>query len=74
MDKETFNQFCRNASVNWEREEFYNFVRKQLGTPEGAMVGSMTGREWFKLWNQFLGQDDAQDLADTQADALGVLF
>lgn len=68
-----FNKATRELNINYDREEFYNFMRGLEGiTP--TRLQERTLAEWQGWYEIFLINDDARDLASTQADALGVLF
>jgi hypothetical protein len=69
-----FNQFVTRENVNYEREDFYNFmcvalkVEKQL-----PLMDFSSWSKWLEIFYNV--QDDAsRDLVDTQDDCLGVLF
>jgi len=66
-----FNEFCRQCNVNYDREEFFYFMcGVDAGSPQPRMLKAW--QDWYHTFAQI--NDDARDLADTQADALGVLF
>ena len=69
-----FNQFVTRENVNYEREDFYNFMCVALKV-EGQLP-LMDFSSWSKWLEIFYNvqDDDSRDLADTQADALSIPF
>lgn len=67
-----FNKATRELNINYDREEFYNFMRGLDTTL--TRLQERTLAEWQGWYDIFQVNDDARDLASTQADALGVLF
>ena len=67
----TFNGATKALGINYERERFHQWCveNKVFDLSLSWMLDS-----WLNFWNEFLSRQDARDLADTQADALGVLF
>ena len=66
-----FNEFCRQCNVNYDREEFFYFMcGVDADSPQPRMLKAW--QDWYHVFVQV--NDDARDLADTQANSLGVLF
>lgn len=61
----TFESFCRDWGITWNRAAFHKFVRGNLNQP-----GDLTWDSWQFVWRLFTDQEDSRDLRDTQQDAL----
>jgi hypothetical protein len=74
MTTQTFNQFCKWNGINADRAEFYRFAAAMTNTADGHKLPELSEADWQNLYDLFTADQDARDLAETQADCLGTLY
>ena len=70
----TFNAVTKQLGITYDRERFHSFMQGVELNTTPKPLKSRTLEEWRFWYDVFVKVSDARDLADTQADALGVLF
>ena len=72
-----FNGATKAIGINEDRERFHSFMQGVELNVTPKPLAARTLEDWQNWYNVFVkvcGDDDARDLADTQADALGTLW
>jgi hypothetical protein len=64
----TFNDFIKRAGIATDRDGFHNWAMSNIDAYHEVRTAWI--QDWWFYYDAFCAQQDARDLAETQADAL----